>query len=186
MRRCPLWASVRLCGGVLWRWYTLYRVRGKNRSTVRIRAFYGVRLFPAVLCLWFICRCGRLCGSLWAFLGCGRVPVWVKACGGCMGLVWRSVGYALCAPLCGVLRAFYAWGVFLTLCRFSWLCGRLWSCGGMTQESPGASGTGAREKPPAWAAVRLFIYSFSVIRQRWQTEKSELQVKSYFHPLKSQ
>lgn len=36
-------------------------------------------------------RCGRLCGSLWAFCRCGCSPYRLDACGGSMGLVGRSV-----------------------------------------------------------------------------------------------
>ena len=164
VRRCPLWASVRLYGGVLWRWCTLYRVRGKNRSTGRIRAFYGAQGFPAVLCLWFICRCGRLCGSLWAFWGCGRVPVWVKACGGCMGLVWRSVGYALCAPLCGVLRAFCAWGVFLypmPLFMALWAVVELWRHDARKPRRKLYRGKRKAASVGGCAALYLFIFSNS-------------------------
>lgn len=83
-RRCPLCAPLWLCEPLfcLW-WYSC--------TLAPFRRLYGLFTVFCEACRLYICRCGRLCGSLWVFCRCGCSPLPCAALRGSVELVRRSV-----------------------------------------------------------------------------------------------
>lgn len=177
-RRCPLCASLWLSVPLFCLWRYSCTLAPFGRLYGRFMAFCGV-------CRLCICRCGLLCGSVAAFYGVGVLCIGYGLKIALRGKYGRfpAVPVVFCAAvggsvaLCGRFRA-----VGVVLYRLDACGGSVRLCG--RNKAP-ASCTGAREKPPGVGGCS-FIYSFSAVRRKWQTEKSKLQVKSYFHPLKLQ
>lgn len=155
-------------------------LRGKYRHST------GCKVSRLCCVCGYMCRCGLLCGSLWAFWGCGRVPVWLARFRGCMELVRRSVACPLCAALWGVLRDFHAWGVFLypvPLFVALWAAVELWRHN--ARKAPAQAVPGQEKSRPGWAAVALFIHfqQFGKNHERKRKDTKQNHIFTPFIPL---